>query len=324
MSPFSLAADAVVDMRLAAIRYGAEGTNFYELRPVSGEAVPPFTAGAHVDLYLPNGLIRQYSIASPQSETGHYALGIKREDPGRGGSRYVHDTLRVGAVLKVGRPRNHFPLVEDGSPAVFIAGGIGVTPLYSMLDRACALGIGWSFHYAFRSRGEAALLAELERHGDSVHLHADDEAGGRPLALAEVIASAPRDANLYCCGPAGMLDAFEHAAAEAGFPAAQVHVERFSADPAPPIDKGFMVELARSGVTLSIEPGQTILECARAAGVPVEASCEQGVCGACEVRILAGAPDHRDMILTDAERRSGKTMMICCSGSLTERLTLDL
>ncbi|MEI9927393.1 MAG: PDR/VanB family oxidoreductase [Sphingomonas sp.] len=311
-------------MRLSAIRYGSETTNFYEFRPVDGGVVRAFTSGAHVDLHLPGGLVRQYSIVSSQRTRDHYLLGIKREDTGRGGSRAVHEALKVGAILKVGGPRNHFPLVEDGSPVIFIAGGIGVTPLYSMLDRAREIGLDWTFHYAMRARADAVLVADLESRGDRVRIHADDEFEGRPIALAEIIAAAPRNAHLYCCGPAPMLDAFETLAAAAGFPPEQIHVERFSADPAPATTTGFIVELARSGIEVAVGPGQTILECARAVGVPVEASCEQGVCGSCETRVLGGVPDHRDMILTEAERRSNKTMMICCSGSLTERLKLEL
>jgi len=315
--------DSLEDMRLTAILYGAESTNLYEFRPAGGGAVRAFTCGAHVDLHLPDGTIRQYSIASPQAARDHYLLGIKREDSGRGGSRWVHEALKVGTTLKVGAPRNHFPLIEDGSPVVFIAGGIGVTPLRSMLDRAREIGLDWRLYYAFRARGDAAFLAELEELGDRVQVHADDEQG-RAIGLAAIVAAAPRDAHLYCCGPAPMLDAFEAIAAETGFPAVQIHVERFSADPPPRTMTGFVVELARSGVEIMVAPGQTILECARAIGLPVEASCEQGICGACETRVLAGAPDHQDKILTEAERLSNETMMICCSGSLTGRLKLDL
>jgi tetrachlorobenzoquinone reductase len=269
-------------------------------------------------------MIRQYSIASSQGDRERYVLGIKRDEKTRGGSAYVHDSLRVGEVLKVGGPRNHFPLVETGAPVVLIAGGIGVTPLYSMLDRARSIGLDWTFFYAVRSRDDAALLRELEDIEHGVHLHFDAEAEGRPIALAEIVAKAPREAHLYCCGPTPMLDAFEAIARDAGFPDEQIHVERFSADPPPENTEGFIVELARSGIEIAVQPGQTILECARAAGLPVEASCEQGICGACETRVLEGIPDHHDMLLSASERASNKTMMICCSGSLTERLKLDL
>jgi len=323
MSSFPNASSGLVEMRLTAILFAAEGTNLYEFRPLDGRDVPDFTAGAHVDLHLPNGMIRQYSIANAQGDRSRYLLGIKRDANSRGGSAYIHEILSVGAILPIGGPRNHFPLVETGVPVVLIAGGIGVTPIYAMLTRANELGLPWSFHYACRTRADAALLRELEQVDGPVRFHADDEAGG-PIGLADIVSQADCAAHLYCCGPTPMLDAFERLAGEAGFPPEQVHVERFSAEPPPRTTKSFTVHLARTGIDIEVQAGETILECARAAGAPVEASCEQGICGACETRVLAGIPDHRDMLLTDAERLSGKTMMICCSGSATERLTLDL
>lgn len=324
MSNLSATTSELLELRLVAVTYSAEGTNLYEFRRPGGGALPAFTAGAHVDLHLPNGLIRQYSLANAQDETVRYVVGVKREAEGRGGSAWIHDQLRVGRVLPVSRPRNHFPLVEDGSPVVLIAGGIGVTPLYSMAQRLRALGSEWSLHYAARNRAEAALLDQLTEVAERVHLHFDEENEGRPIDLAAILAAADPAAHLYCCGPGGMLDAFEAQCKVSGIDPARVHVERFSALPPAPIAQGFVVELARSGIELSIAPGQTILDCARAVGLPVEASCEQGICGACETRVLAGIPDHLDMILNDAERASNKTMMICCSGSRSERLTLDM
>lgn len=314
---------SLIQMRLTAVIYAAEGTNIYELRRPGGAVVPSFTAGAHIDVHLPNGLIRQYSILNAQSETGRYLIAVKRDPASRGGSASMHDDLRVGTILPISKPRNHFPLIEDGAPIVLIAGGIGVTPLWSMAQRAVALGLDWQLHYAVRNRSEAALLTEINEHGDRTRLHEDNVAGG-PIDLAGIIAGAAPGAHLYCCGPGPMLDAFEAACEAAGIAADHVHVERFSAAPPPATTHGFVVELARSGIELTVAPGETILECARKAGLPVEASCEQGICGACETRVLAGVPEHLDMILSDAERASNATMMICCSGSRTERLKLDL
>lgn len=324
MSNLPAIASDLLQLRLVAVTYSAEVTNLYEFRHPAGESLPGFTAGAHVDLHLPGGLIRQYSLANSQDETGRYVLGIKREPAGRGGSAWIHDELRVGTILPVGRPRNHFPLVEDGSPVVLIAGGIGVTPLHSMVQRLRTLGSDWSLHYAARNRSEAALLDRLAEMPESVHLHFDEEHAGKPIDLAAIVKAAHPAAHFYCCGPGAMLDAFEAQCAASGIAPARVHIERFSAPPLKPITQGFVVELARSGIELSIAPGQTILDCARAMGLPVEASCEQGICGACETRVLAGIPDHLDMILNDAERASNKTMMICCSGSRSERLKLDM
>ena len=314
------AAAEPVAMRLTTIGYAAEQVHLYEFRPVSGGPVRRFTAGAHVDLYLPNGLVRQYSIANGEEERDRYLLGVKREAAGRGGSRFIHDGLRVGTVLPVGGPRNNFPLVEDASHSVLIAGGTGVTPIVSMAARLRSLGRRWQLHHAVRRRSEAAFVEEL-RAGGGFHLHVDEEKGG-VLDVEHLVSEAAGDAHLYCCGPAPMLDAFMAAAASRS--AHYVHLEHFSAPTAPVAEGGFVVELARSKLVVSIQPGQTILEALRARGVQVPSSCEQGVCGSCETRVLAGKPDHRDMLLSPEERGTNEVMMICCSGSRSPVLVLDL
>ncbi|HTG25241.1 MAG TPA: PDR/VanB family oxidoreductase [Reyranella sp.] len=316
------AADSkTVAMRLAAITCAAEQVNLYEFRPVSGTPVSRFTAGAHVDLHLPNGLVRQYSIMNGEEEGDRYRLGVKREAAGRGGSRFMHDELRVGTVLEVGPPRNNFPLVETAAHSVLIAGGIGVTPIVAMIARLRSLGRSWELHYAVRRRSEAAFLDELRGRGGPVHLHVDEEQGG-VLDLARLIGTAAEETHLYCCGPTPMLDAFT--AAASSWPSARVHLEHFSAAQPPAVESGFVVELARSKLRVSIPPGQTILEVLRARGVAVQASCEQGICGSCETRVLAGEPDHRDLLLSDEEKAANEVMMICCSGSRSPVLVLDL
>ena len=308
-------------MRLTAITYAAEQVHIYEFRPVSGASVPPFTAGAHVDLHLPNGLVRQYSIANAQGERHRYVLGVKRDAAGRGGSRFLHDDLRVGTVVKVGGPRNNFPLVEAAAHSVLIAGGIGVTPIVSMVARLRSLARPWELHYAVRRRGEAAFLDELLAGDGHVRLHVDEEQGSM-IDVAAIVRAAPEEAHLYCCGPTPMLEAF--AAAAASRPAERVHLEYFSSAVAPAVESGFIVELARSKVRVAVPPGQTILEALRARGLEVQSSCEQGICGSCETRVLAGEPDHRDMLLSDEEKATNQVMMICCSGSRSAILVLDL
>jgi len=311
---------ALIPMRLAAIRYGAAAINLYEFVPLDGVALPSFSAGSHVDVHLPDGLVRQYSLCNPQGETHRYVVGVKRDANSRGGSSFLHDQLRVGMVLQLGAPRNNFPLHEDATASVFIAGGIGVTPIACMVDRLRQLGRAWELHYAVRRRDEAAFLRELA--GDGLHLHVDEEHGGAPLDVAAIVRFAPAQAHLYCCGPAPMLDAFETAAKER--PAALLHVERFTPAQAAALEGGFTVKLARCGRSLSVAPGHTILETLRAAGIEVPASCEQGICGTCETRVLGGTPDHRDSLLSDDEKQANKVMMICCSGSKQDLLVLDL
>ncbi len=313
--------DKPVALRLTAITYAAEQVHLYEFRPVSGTTVPAFTAGAHVDLHLPNGLVRQYSIANAQDERHRYVLGVKRDAAGRGGSRFLHDELRVGTVLEVGGPRNNFPLVEAASHSVLIAGGIGVTPIVSMIARLRSLGRPWELHYAVRRRGEAAFLDELLAGDGHVRLHVDEEQGG-VLDVARIVGTAPEQAHLYCCGPTPMLEAFT--AATSSRPAERVHLEYFSSSIAPAVESGFIVELARSKLRIEIPPGQTILDTLRARGLKVQSSCEQGICGSCETRVLAGEPDHRDLLLSDAEKATNEVMMICCSGSRSAVLVLDL
>jgi len=310
-------------MRLTAVTYGGDWTNLYEFRPVDGSPVPEFTAGSHVDLYLPKGIIRQYSLVNSELDRSRYLLGIKRDRNSRGGSRYLHDSLRVGEMLRLSAPRNNFPL-NDKAPAVFIAGGIGITPIRCMIDRAARQGQDWQLHYSVQRRAEAVFLAEFAEFSSRVHLHVDAEHDGRLLDLAAIVAAAPRQAHLYCCGPAGMLDAF--LALTKDRPAEQVHVERFTATVPPPASGigDFVVELARSKRRIPVPAGRTILDVLREAGVEVSSSCEQGVCGACETPVISGTPEHRDMLLSDEEKARGKTMMICCSLSRSEVLVLDL
>ncbi|MDB5942817.1 MAG: ferredoxin [Ramlibacter sp.] len=312
----------LIAMRLSAIRYAAAGINLYEFTALDGDALPAFSAGAHIDLHLPNGLVRQYSLCNPPHERRHYVVGVKRDINSRGGSRCVHDELRAGSVLQVGGPRNNFELHEDAPHTVLIAGGIGVTPIACMVERLRVLGRPFELHYSVRRREEAAFLDVLP--GDGCHLHVDAEHGGAPLPVAQIVAAAPAGAHLYCCGPGPMLDAFEAAAAASGRPPALVHIERFSPVQPAAVAGGFTVKLARSGGSAYVAPGQTILETLRARGIDVPASCEQGVCGTCETRVLAGTPDHRDSLLSEDERRANDVMMVCCSGSKDDLLVLDL
>ncbi len=314
--------DDTIEMRLTAIIFGAVRTNLFELRPLQGE-VPRFTAGAHVDIYLPNGTIRQYSIASSTTDRARYLLGVKLESDGRGGSRCMHEELRVGQILKIGLPRNNFPVVEDAALSIFIAGGIGITPIKCMIDRLQGLGRAWRLHYAVRARDEAVFADELAAVGDRLHLHVDNEQAGRVIDVDTIVASAPADAQLYCCGPAPMLAAFESACT--GRPAKFVHLERFSVpDNVAATGGSYTVELARAKRTITVTPDQTLLQALQAAGITIKTSCQQGICGTCETRVLAGTPDHRDMILSDEEKAANDTMMVCCSGSLGPTLVLDL
>jgi tetrachlorobenzoquinone reductase len=318
--PGGAGASELLSMRLNVIRYEGAGINSYEFSPLDGAPLPLFSAGAHVDLHLPNGLVRQYSLCNAQNERHRYVVGVKRDLNSRGGSRFVHDELRVGTAMQVGAPRNHFALHEEAEYSVLIAGGIGITPMVCMAHRLRELAGSWELHYSVRQREEAAFLEVLE--GDAFRLHVDAEHGGAPLPLAAIVAAAPAHAHLYCCGPAPMLDAFESATRDR--PAALVHLERFTPEQPAAIGGGFTVKLARTGGSVYVAPGHSILDALRSAGLQVPASCEQGICGTCETRVLGGTPDHRDSLLSDEEKAANNVMMVCCSGSKEDVLVLDL
>jgi ferredoxin-NADP reductase len=313
--------DSLIEVRLTAIRYAARDTNLYEFSALDGKALPAYAPGAHIDLHLPNGLVRQYSLVDPEPPPGRYTIGVKRDPASRGGSRCVHDELKVGRTLRISAPRNNFPLVEDAGQVILFAGGIGITPIWCMVQRLARLDRSWTLHYACRSRADTAFLAALESM-PQVRLHFDDQAGGRFLDVAGLVAAAPPDAHLYCCGPTPMLKAFEQATAQ--WPREQVHVEYFTPKQEAVKSGGFVVELARSGREFVIPEGKSILQVLLDAGVDVDYSCELGICGACEQRVISGEPEHRDAILTEEEQASNTKVMICCAGCKSERLVLDL
>jgi vanillate O-demethylase ferredoxin subunit len=311
-----------VEMRLTAVTYAAQGTHLFEFRPLGGRSVVAFEAGAHIDLHLPNGIVRQYSLVNRQDETHRYVVGIKRDPRSRGGSSYIFERLLVGTVVKIEGPRNNFRLVEDAAHTVLVAGGIGITPIWAMLHRLESSGRSWELHYATRSRNETAFAVELEQFGDRAHLHVDDEFGGAVMDIGAALRDVASGAHLYCCGPTPMLASFEEATKS--LPRAHVHVERFTGETPVASAGGYLVELARCGKVVRVGEGQTILAALRANGVNVPSSCEQGICGACETKVVSGVPDHRDLILSEEEKAANATMMICCSGSKSDVLVLDL
>jgi len=314
-----------LQLRLTAIRYEADGVMSFEFRDPAGRDLPAFTAGAHIDLHLPNGMIRSYSLCSSAADSDRYVVAVARDAKSRGGSTSMHDTLRVGQLLKIGAPRNNFPLDESAVKSVLIAGGIGITPMWCMLQRLEALDRDWELFYAARGRQNAAFLRELHslaaRHPDRVHLHFDQEQG--LFDLAPVIRDhLPSGAHVYCCGPVPMLDAFERATAHLA--PGHAHLEYFQAKDAPVTSGGFEIELCRSKKIFKVAAGKTVLDAVLGAGVDVPYSCMEGICGSCEVAVLEGEPDHHDSVLSDQQKRSNKTMILCCSGAKSARLVLDL
>lgn len=311
-------------LRIQSISFGAEEVLVFDLRSASGMELPRFDPGAHIDLFLPGDVVRSYSLLNDPRERHRYLIAIKREAASRGGSKWMHELAHVGAKIEVCGPKNDFALVEDAPHSVLVAGGIGITPLFCMAQRLQAIGRSWELHYRCRRRDSAALVEELTRPGlrERVRLSFSEAAGTPRLDIASVVAAAPQGTHFYCCGPNAMIESFEQACG--AIPAECVHTEHFGAIDAPATDGGYTVRLARSGRVLPVLAGNTILSTLVAHGVETTSSCQQGVCGECEVKVLAGTPDHRDLVLTPEERASCRTMMICCSGSLTPELTLDL
>lgn len=310
------------DLKVVAAVEAATDVVRLTLAAEDGTALPPWTPGAHIDLVLGEDLVRQYSLCGSPADTGHYQVGVLRTPDSRGGSKAVHAELREGVTVRVRGPRNHFPMVASAR-YLFIAGGIGITPMLPMIEEAEASGADWRLVYGGRSRSSMAFLDELAAYGDKVTLLPQDEAGLPDLdALLGVAAP---DTLVYTCGPTGLLDAVEERCA-ASWPAGSLHLERFSAK-APSgdgDDAAFELVLQRSGLTLEVPADRSIFEVCRAAGVSVVGSCLEGVCGTCETEVVEGDVDHRDSILNEEEKESNEFMMICVSRCRGDRLTLDL
>ena len=316
---------ATIEVRLEAIRREAEGIASFELVAPDGGPLPPFTAGAHVDLQMPGGLVRSYSLVNSPQETHRYLIAVYRDEASRGGSSWMHQVPRVGDILSISLPHNDFTLAEEARHSILIAGGIGITPLAAMAARLQYLGRSWRLHYAARSPEQAAFaqsLGELTAQpGGDLHFHFSSQQPAR-LDLVRIVAEAAPDTHLYCCGPAGMIDDFLKACA--GRPPQFVHTERFAATQEAATDGGFEVVLARKERRFTVAAGKTILDTLLDNGIDVQYACSQGVCGTCLTPVLAGEPDHRDDYLTPEEKASNRCVMICCSGAKSARLVLDI
>ncbi len=298
----------------------------YELVAKDGAELPPFEAGAHLIVHLPNGLARQYSLCNQPGVNGVYQVAVLRELEGRGGSACMHDEIKEGDVLPITGPENNFPLVAAADKHLLIGGGIGITPILAMVRHLHETGADFALHYCARSPEEAAFVAFLKGapFADRVHFHYDGGDPSKGLDVAALLKDHAAGTHLYCCGPTGLMDAVR--AASAHWPESHVHFESFKAaqsfDTAD--DQSFEVVLAKSGKTYKVPADQTILEVLEDNGHTVDSVCQEGICGACLTDVVEGEPEHRDEVLTDEERDSNKLMTICCSRSKSARLVLDL
>jgi len=315
-------------LRVQRKRAEAQDICSFELVEPQARALPAFCAGAHLDVHLPGGLVRQYSLCNSASETHRYVIGVLRDPASRGGSRALCEAVAEGQLLEVGVPRNHFGLAEQAAHTVLIAGGIGITPLLCMADTLARAGRSFELHYSVRTRARLAFLDALQALPGRVALHVDDEGPGQRLDLGALLAAYRPGWHVYVCGPGSLIDAATDCAARAGWPDGAVHVERFAPPCAgvsePGSDRPFDIELARTRKVVHVPGGMSAVQALADAGVDVPVSCEQGVCGTCLTTVLAGVVEHRDYFLTSEQRAAGDSMLPCCSRALSPTLVLDL
>ena len=315
----------MLQVEIAERRRAADDIIVLDLVPVDGTVLPRFEPGAHVDVEVGPGLLRQYSLCGDPSRSDRYRLGILLDPASRGGSTGVHTRFHPGERIRISLPRNNFPLAQGASSTVLLGGGIGITPLLAMAHHLHAVGLPFTLHYCARSRTKAAFLDELAAaaYAANVHVHFDDGDAAQRLDPARDLPAPEEGAHLYVCGPTGFMDWVIASAGALGFPGAQIHKEYFTAE----VDTGgdaFEVELSRSGQVVPVAAGQSIVAALSAVGVHVDVSCEQGVCGTCLCEVQHGVPDHRDSYLTGDEKAANDQMTLCCSRSKTPRLVLDL
>jgi vanillate O-demethylase ferredoxin subunit len=299
----------------------------FELVGLDGGPLPAFSAGSHVDVALPNGLTRQYSLCNDPKETHRYLIGVLRDPASRGGSQALHEQVQEGQVLQISAPKNHFGLAHDARRSLLLAGGIGVTPILCMAERLAITGADFEMHYSTRSRERTAFYERIaaSAYASQVQFHFDDGDAGQKLDLAALLTAPPSGTHLYVCGPKGFMDAVLGTARAQGWPESRLHYEFFAAEVAPSAsDASFEVKLASSGRIITVPKDQTVTQALAAAGVEVQTACEQGVCGTCLTRVLEGVPEHKDMYLTPEEQAANDQFTPCCSRSKTPLLVLDL
>ena len=299
----------------------------FELVNADGSALPAFSAGSHIDVHLPNGLTRQYSLCNDPTEMHRYQLGVLRDAASRGGSHAMHELVQAGDVLAISGPKNHFPLAHEAGRSLLLAGGIGVTPILCMAERLAITGAAFEMHYCTRSAARTAFRERIAASpfAQQVQFHFDDGDAAQKFDIAALLATPEPGTHLYVCGPKGFMDAVLGTARARGWPEAQIHYEFFTADPVQhDSDASFEVQLASSGRIVVVPKDKTVVQALAEAGVEVATSCEQGVCGTCLTRVLEGVPDHKDLYLTPEEQAANDQFTPCCSRAKTARLVLDL
>jgi vanillate monooxygenase ferredoxin subunit len=298
----------------------------FELARADGGALPAFSAGSHIDVQLPGGLTRQYSLCNDSGEQHRYRIAVLRDPASRGGSVAMHDAVREGDEIQISAPRNHFPL-QHAQRSLLFAGGIGVTPLLCMAQRLAAIGADFEMHYATRSIERTAFRDEIlaSTFANKVSFHHDDGEPAQVLNVPEALGAYDAGTHIYVCGPGGFINHVMQVAQGMGWPATHIHVEHFAAAPQDhSADAAFEVKIASTGKTCTVPAGESVVQALAKHGIEILTSCEQGVCGTCITRVLEGEPDHRDLYFTDEEKAKNDQFTPCCSRSRTPVLVLDL
>ena len=328
MSAMSGAA-ALAPLSVRVLRKTVEAVDIcsFELGSVDGTPLPAFGAGAHVDVLLPGGLTRQYSLCNDPAESHRYLLGVLRDAASRGGSAAMHEAVQVGQTLQISPPRNHFALAHGAQRSLLLAGGIGITPILCMAERLAQIGAAFELHHCTRSIERTAFIERIRgsSFAGQVHWHFDDGDAAQKIDLPALLGTPREGEHVYVCGPQGFMEAVLGKARSAGWPEEQLHCEFFGAAPlSSDADAAFELQLASSGRLVTVAAGQTVVQALAAVGVELPTSCEQGVCGTCLTHVLSGEIDHRDQYLTPEEQAANDQFLPCCSRARSARLVLDL
>lgn len=320
-------ADATLAVRVARKHTEAEGICSLELVSASGGALPAFSAGSHIDVHLPGGLTRQYSLCNNPAEAHRYLIAVLRDPASRGGSQAVHEQVHEGDTLTISVPKNHFALAADAKRHLLLAGGIGVTPLLAMAEQLSAQGAAFDLHYCARSKSRAAFVQRMQDapFASQVHGHWDDVPEQPAFDVTALLASVQAGVHIYVCGPKGFMDLVLSTARTAGWPESHLHFEFFGAEVVHlASDEAFIVKIASTGQEIQVPADKTVVQALQQAGVDIPIACEQGVCGTCLTRVLEGVPDHKDMYLTPEEQAANDQFTPCCSRSCSPLMVLDI
>jgi len=318
----------LLTVKVARKREEALGICSFELVDPQGDLLPAFEAGAHIDVHVDDSLCRQYSLCNDPAERHRYLIGVLDEPKSRGGSRAMHASVREGDLLRISQPRNLFRLDPQAPRSLLLAGGIGVTPILAMAEQLARAGADFRMHYSGRTATRMAFVDRIRGGRLAAHaeIHMDDGPPEQRLDITATLATAPRDAHIYACGPAGFIQAVADHARQAGWPSNHVHFEYFAATQTPTTQdaEAFEVRIASSGQVIAVQAGESVVAALARHGIGIPTSCEQGICGTCITGVLEGEPEHRDMVLSDDERAQNTQFLPCCSRSRSRLLVLDL